>query len=80
MEITFGPVRRMEGGERFVEVYAAGRCIGEIYREPEMIEWAANAELESVGFENANGRTLALIKRDILERQREREERFMGAA
>ena len=78
MEITFGRVQHTDDG-KVVEVYAAGRSIGEIYKEPEMIEWAADATLEAAGFENANGRTLALMKRDIRERQAEREARFMGA-
>ena len=72
MEITFGRVRHTADG-KVAEVFAAGRSIGEIYKEPEMDEWAADAELESHGFENANGRTLPAMKRYIRDMQCERE-------
>lgn len=76
-EIKFGRVEHTVDG-RIVEVFAGGRYIGELYREPEMDEWAASADLEAVGFEHAHGRTLAEAKRDIRERQAKREERNEG--
>ena len=75
MEITFGRMQHTADG-RVVEVFAGGRYIGEMYREPEMDEWAADATLEAAGFENANGRTLAEMKRyirDMARRERERQ-------
>lgn len=64
LSINFGPQRGI-----VVEVFANAEKIGELYKEPDMTEWAADGCLEDFFCENlvAGSQTLKEAKAEVLE-------------